>query len=345
MRKSPSLSVLIDTYNHEKYIGAAIESVLAQEEIANDTFEIIVIDDGSNDRTGEIVRSFGNRLQYYYKPNGGQASAFNFGIPLCQGEIICFLDGDDWWHPNKLNRVSEAFRIEPATCAVGHAIVEVDEVDGMSYTIGPSAPIAINFSSPGSITLFRKFACCLGTSRLAVRRSAALALLNIPEALVFEADEYMFTLLPTLGDATVLPEALTYYRIHGANLFHGSRAVPLKHRKDSRLFKRASIYGCLSKELPVELRKRGCDRSVINLIVGPIEVEASRLKLMAYGGTPLENFRSERRAAEHCERNRSAFSRIVLWISLALTLALPPKWYFKVKETYSNLLRAIARRV
>ena len=62
----------------------------------------------------------------------------------------------------------------------------------------------MNFRSKEAVELFHSIASCLGTSRLAVRRSAALALLNIPERLVFEADEYMFTLLPTIGQVVVL---------------------------------------------------------------------------------------------------------------------------------------------
>src|SRR5262249_26507723 len=134
---SPILSVLIDTFNHEKYIRAAIESVLAQEGLRNGAIEIVVIDDGSTDRTKEIVTGFGSILQYYRKPNGGQASAFNMGIRLCRGDIICFLDGDDWWHPNKLDTILHTFQKHPAIRGIGHSIVEVDEVAGNARIIGP----------------------------------------------------------------------------------------------------------------------------------------------------------------------------------------------------------------
>src|SRR5262249_43809507 len=95
-----------------------------------------------------------------------------------------------------------------------------------------------------------------------------------------------------------------------------------------------------SKELPIELRKRGCDGQLLNLLLGPVEVEASRLKLMTSGGTVVENFRSERRAARVVGR-KSLSSKIVLLISLGLALILPPKWYFKVKQYYANFLRRI----
>src|SRR5713226_7752819 len=97
----PYVSVLIDTYNHERFIEQAITSVLDQDmSMAN--VEILVVDDGSTDRTPNIVGSFGPRVRLLRKPNGGQASAFNAGIPECHGEIIAFLDGDDWWSPGKL---------------------------------------------------------------------------------------------------------------------------------------------------------------------------------------------------------------------------------------------------
>src|SRR5262249_24085063 len=160
-----------------------------------------------------------------------------------------------------------------------------------------------------SIALFHKFACCMGTSRLAIRLAAALALLEVPETLVFEADEYIFTLLPTLGEVIIMPEVLTYYRIHGANLYQDSRTQALNYHNDARLIKRAAIYKYLNKQLPVELRRRGCDSSLIHVVLGPVQVQASRLKLMTSGGSPLENFRSERTAAEICGRSNSALSR------------------------------------
>jgi glycosyltransferase involved in cell wall biosynthesis len=118
-------SVLIDTYNHERFIEQAVVSVREQDFPVADR-EIIVVDDGSTDRTAEIVRKFEPRVRLLQKENGGQASAFNMGIPECKGEIIAFLDGRDWWAPNKLTRVAEAMAADPSVGIVGHGIVTVD---------------------------------------------------------------------------------------------------------------------------------------------------------------------------------------------------------------------------
>src|SRR5580704_15173593 len=120
---TPFLSVLIDTYNHERFIEQAILSVLAQD-IAEGEREIIVVDDGSSDRTPEIVRRFEPRVRLIRKTNGGQASAFNAGIPECSGQIIAFLDGDDWWTPGKLQAVGGVLAGDAKVGLVGHGIIE-----------------------------------------------------------------------------------------------------------------------------------------------------------------------------------------------------------------------------
>src|SRR5271156_3130087 len=125
----PLLSVLIDTYNHEKFIEQAIVSVLEQDFPMQDV-EVLVVDDGSTDGTPQILRRFEPRIRNLRKTNGGQASAFNLGIPECQGELIAFLDGDDWWAPNKLALLVEAFQANPNVGLIGNSITEV-LADGM----------------------------------------------------------------------------------------------------------------------------------------------------------------------------------------------------------------------
>ena len=88
----PFASVLIDTYNHERFIEKAIVSVLEQDFPAADR-EILVVDDGSTDGTAELVRKFAPEVRLLRKRNGGQASAFNAGFLNAKGRLSRFWMG------------------------------------------------------------------------------------------------------------------------------------------------------------------------------------------------------------------------------------------------------------
>src|SRR5271170_2534730 len=109
---APLFTVLINTFNYGKYVEEAVRSVLEQDFPAQQV-EILVVDDGSTDDTEQRLEKFGGAIRYLKKPNGGQASAFNFGWPHARGEFIALLDADDVWLPNKLRRVDEAFLSQP----------------------------------------------------------------------------------------------------------------------------------------------------------------------------------------------------------------------------------------
>src|SRR5574340_511273 len=85
--KPPYFTVLIDTYNYGHYVEEAVSSALAQD-FPQEEREILVVDDGSTDDTAARLRKFGNAIRYLQKPNGGQASAFNYGFANARGEEI-----------------------------------------------------------------------------------------------------------------------------------------------------------------------------------------------------------------------------------------------------------------
>jgi len=95
------VSIIIPTYNRAHCISSTINSALNQ---TYPNIEIIVVDDGSNDGTAEAVSDFGSKISYFYKQNGGVSSARNFGITKSSGELIAFLDSDDIWLPEKLEK-------------------------------------------------------------------------------------------------------------------------------------------------------------------------------------------------------------------------------------------------
>jgi glycosyltransferase involved in cell wall biosynthesis len=106
MVESPLISCIVPVLNGELYIRESLDSILAQTYKA---IEIIVLDDGSTDGTVSIVREYGGQVKYFWQPNGGLASARNRGIDVAQGEFISFLDADDLWHPEKLERQVKRF--------------------------------------------------------------------------------------------------------------------------------------------------------------------------------------------------------------------------------------------
>src|SRR6202451_2783321 len=164
--KTPAVTVLIDTFNHERFIEEAIVSVLEQDFPATE-MEILVVDDGSTDRTPELVRKFAPRVRYARKENGGQASAFNFGIPMAQGEIIAFLDGDDWWAKPKVSKVVQTLSSRPDVGVVGHGIYEVDSDTGRTSATLPEESGDIDLHTVAGAAFFRHMMCFFGPSRVA----------------------------------------------------------------------------------------------------------------------------------------------------------------------------------
>jgi glycosyltransferase involved in cell wall biosynthesis len=97
--KEPFISVLIPTHNYAQYIRRAVDSIFAQN---YSNFEIIVVDDGSTDDTEAVLKDYPSNLKYFYKTNGGIASARNYCLEKASGEYLAWVDSDDYWLPEKL---------------------------------------------------------------------------------------------------------------------------------------------------------------------------------------------------------------------------------------------------
>jgi glycosyltransferase involved in cell wall biosynthesis len=107
---SPLVSVIIPAFKAAHTIGRAVDSLLAQTRRPD---EILVIDDGSPDHLGSVLASYGERLLLIRKPNGGAASARNLGLERSRGQLIAFLDADDYWLPAKLERQLRILKEHP----------------------------------------------------------------------------------------------------------------------------------------------------------------------------------------------------------------------------------------
>jgi glycosyltransferase involved in cell wall biosynthesis len=109
---NPKVSIVIPVYNGANYLREAIDSALAQ---TYKNIEVIVVNDGSNDggKTEEIARSYGYKIRYFYKENGGVASSLNLGIREMTGEWFAWLSHDDLFSPNRIEEDMNIVRINP----------------------------------------------------------------------------------------------------------------------------------------------------------------------------------------------------------------------------------------
>lgn len=118
MGSEDQVSVIIPVYNCERYLAESIESVLTQ---TCRPAEVIVVDDGSTDRTAQVARQYEPEIIYFYQPNAGCSAARNQGVQLSSGSYMAFNDSDDLWVKNKLDLQVQVFQDYPLVDAVfGH---------------------------------------------------------------------------------------------------------------------------------------------------------------------------------------------------------------------------------
>lgn len=210
----PVISILINTYNYGRYINQAIDSALAQVFPAG-MWEIIVVDDGSTDDTSIQIAEYRDRITYLHKPNGGQASAFNAGVAVARGNIICILDADDYFYPNKLREVYAEFEKHPEIGIVYNGFDVVNESGDI--IVGAIHPDLKGGNLSGRTLL--GFVTGSPSSGISVLRHV-LATTKIPEEQFrISADYFYLNILPLVAKVGIVNTPLHAYRKHGSNLY------------------------------------------------------------------------------------------------------------------------------
>jgi glycosyltransferase involved in cell wall biosynthesis len=221
-----TVSVLINNHNYGRFVGRAIESVIAQE---GAEAEVIVVDDGSTDDSASVLRGYGDRIEVVFQQNRGQAAAINAAVRVSHGTVLCFLDADDWWAPNKLARIVEAFRKDANVSLVYHRLQPMLMEDTPTLK-----PLPRSLCS-GDLT--QRLVGTAGwwpfplTSAIAVRRRYWDMAGTIPEQFRISADSWLTGIYPFLGRVSALPEALGYYRIHNNSWFRHDDDAGMLHRR------------------------------------------------------------------------------------------------------------------
>ena len=214
--ESPLISVLMGNYNYGRYIGDALDSVLRQ---SYSNFEVIVCDDGSTDDSREVEARYSHqdsRIRLVAKENGGVASALNVAYAASRGEIICLLDADDVFLPQKLERVVEAFKKHGRGGVCIHRLIRVNQ-DGRTFSY--PRPMLLNEGWVGPQALrggafVRDFPQASG---LSFRRPITDLLFPMPPCLRGNQDGYLAATAQFFTEIFALKGGLAKLRIHGAN--------------------------------------------------------------------------------------------------------------------------------
>jgi len=152
---NPLISVMIGAYNAAPYVGETIASVLAQD---YEPLELIVVDDGSDDGTAEIVKTFPD-VRYFFQPNAGNGAARNRAIEAAGGELFAFLDADDRFTPGKLTLQKTVLDAEPELDMLfGHVreFVSPELDEATRSAIRPPSPEPMPWTAPNLMLIRRR---------------------------------------------------------------------------------------------------------------------------------------------------------------------------------------------
>lgn len=218
----PLVTVIIPAYNHERFISAAVDSVLQQ---TLSDLELIVIDDGSTDKTGEIVRAYDDpRLFYFHQENQDAYNALNRGLSLAKGKYIAILNSDDIYTLNRLDRLVN-FSIEKSAECVFTDVIPISD-EGTEFTdpnFGWNSWHLKNrswyFTCQDLYLGFLKGNFMVTTSNLFMTAQAMQTVGNFCSLRYFHDYDYIFRMMLTFPNAVhyLDREKLLYYRIHSGN--------------------------------------------------------------------------------------------------------------------------------
>lgn len=206
----PKVSVVIPNYNYGRFLAAAISSVLAQ---TYSNIEIIVVDDGSTDNSIEVLQRFGKQIKWFGQKNMGVSCARNRGVAESSGEILAFLDSDDLWIPQKLEKQIEVFESDKSVGLVHCGYVDIDKSGNLleEHTNGMAGWVA------EEMIRFQRAVILGSGSAAAVRRDIFENIGGFdPNTAPVEDWEFGFQTARHYKIGFV-PEVLMKYRQHGSN--------------------------------------------------------------------------------------------------------------------------------
>lgn len=222
MNASPLISVIIPAYNHERFIGPAVESVLKQ---THSHLELIVIDDGSKDATGKIVQSYDDpRLSYYHQENQDAYNTINRGLGLAKGDYVAILNSDDIYTTDRLEKLLALQQESGAACLFSDVVPISDSGEEFSdpnfgWNVWHTKNRDWYFACGDLYTAFLKGNFMVTTSNLFMTAEAMRRVGKFSSLRYLHDYDYIFRMMLAFPGQVryVHDQKLLYYRIHSGN--------------------------------------------------------------------------------------------------------------------------------
>lgn len=350
----PTVSIIINNYNYASFISQAIESAISQ---TCPAMEIIVVDDCSTDSSRQIIASYGaSVVPVFHQANGKQGAAFNSGFAKSRGDIVLFLDADDYLYPHAVEQIIQAW--QPDLAKVHYRL---DVVDSDSQPRHYSYPQGGDLDSGDIKQSVLTVGTYVGvpTSGNALSRKALAQIMPIPQQFNTTSDDYLSVLIPLYGNVAAVNTALGAYRIHTSNQWAMTEITSDRFHR----FIRHDLQRCqliqhqgrqLGYDVPENLYMRFFGRAWSRLASLKFEpkthpIPDDRSVVLMYQG-----IRSLWLYSQYGWQKRSIFSLWFLWVGLTpRPLAKPaivwlfarqsrPKWIEKMVSSSKAFVKAVS---
>jgi glycosyltransferase involved in cell wall biosynthesis len=216
----PSISIIINNFNYGRYLRECIQSALNQ---TYEAVQVIVVDDGSTDDSRLIISEFDAEIVSVLQANAGQAAAMNAGFLVSNGDLVHFVDSDDFLQPDSAANIAEAWTFECAKIQFRLAVVDANGL------VSNTHPAPNEFMPSGDVThliLADGGYTCPVTTGNVYARQALCRVLPIPEAeFRISADGYLNAAVPFFGSVISIDKTLGAYRVHETNRWAYNRVL------------------------------------------------------------------------------------------------------------------------
>jgi glycosyltransferase involved in cell wall biosynthesis len=219
LEPAPLVSVLMSTYNRAAFLGDALDSVVAQ---TYPNWELLVCDDGSTDSSWQILTEYqarDQRIRAFYKDNGGQSSGLNVAFRHSAGAVICLLDSDDTFLPQKIERLVQGFRKNPQCGLVWHSLQRINEANKSEGVMPLLSFMDSGWKGP---EMLRQAGILNGLKQggaLAIQRTVAERIFPLRETAILRnfGDTPIMRLAPLMAPVVGIKEVLGTVRKHSDN--------------------------------------------------------------------------------------------------------------------------------